>query len=111
MAKWFGKVGYVTTEEKIPGVYTQVPEERRYYGEILTNTSKWSASNKINDDLTVSNRISIIADPFAYQKFRYIKYVEFMDTFWEVTNAEVQYPRIILSLGGAYNGELVRPTE
>lgn len=111
MAKWYGKVGYVTTEEINPGIYDQVPVEKEYYGDILTNTSKWSAANKVNDDLSVSNRISIIADPFAYHNFQHIRYVEFMNAFWEVTNAEVQHPRIILSIGGAYNGKQVGTTE
>jgi hypothetical protein len=30
-------------------------------------------------------------------------YVEFMGTKWKITNVEVQYPRLILSVGGVYN--------
>ena len=105
MAKWYGKVGYVTTVETEPGVYEPTPVERPYFGDMLRHSSRWSSSNKVNDDLNVSNQISIIADPFAYENFGSIKYVEFMGSFWEVSSMEPQYPRIILSIGGLYNGE------
>ena len=106
MAKWYGKVGYIVSTEVEPGVWLPKPVERNYYGDVLSNTSKWAnASNKVNDDLNVSNRISILADPFAYRTFNAIKYVEFMGALWDVTNVEVQYPRLILSVGGVYNGE------
>ena len=106
MAKWYGIVGYVITTETEPGVWEPVVTERPYSGDLLKNISKWAvSSNSTNDDLNVSNQISIVADPFAYQNFSSIKYVEFMDTMWEVTSAEEQYPRLILSVGGVYNGE------
>lgn len=105
MAKWYGIVGYSTTVETEPGVWVPNLAERPYYGDTLKNISKWSTSSKVNDDLNVANQISIVADPFAYQNFQSIKYIEFMGAFWEVTSAEPQYPRIILSIGGVYNGE------
>lgn len=106
MARWYGKIGYITTEEVQPGVWApSTPTERSYDGDILSNTSRWMTTDKVNDDLNVSNRISIVADPFAYQNFHSIKYAEFMGIFWEVSNVEVQYPRLILTVGGVYNGE------
>ena len=105
MAKWYGKVGYVTTEETEPGIWATKVTEVLYSGDLLKNISKWVTSNKVNDDLNVANQISIIADPFAYQNFSSIKYVEFMGAMWEVSSAEVQYPRLILTVGGVYNGE------
>lgn len=111
MAKWYGKVGYITSVEVKPGVWTQVPVEGDYYGDTLKLVSKWSTSNKVNDNLEVSSQISIVADPFAYQNFQAIKYVEFMGGFWEVSSAEPQYPRIILTIGGVYNGQRPQPAE
>lgn len=105
MAKWYGKVGYVITEETEPGIWNQKPIERPYSGDILRVSSKWSTSDKVNGDVTVSNQISIVADPFAYQEFSKIKYIEFMDAFWEVTSVEPQRPRLILTIGGVYSGE------
>lgn len=106
MAKWFGKVGYSTTVEIEPGIWeTDQIVEREYCGDILRNISRrYQNSGGINDDITTSNDISVIADPFAYEKFADICYVEFMGAKWKVSNIEVQYPRIILSLGGVYNG-------
>jgi len=104
MAKWYGKVGYVVDEETSPGIWKQIPEERTYFGDLLSGMSKWSSSGKVNDDLNVANKISIMADQFAYQNFSAIKYVEFMGSLWDVTTVEPQFPRIILTVGGLYNG-------
>ncbi len=105
MAKWHGKVGYVIEEEIEPGIWETKATELPYFGDLLKNIAKWSTSGNLNDDRTVANQISIVADPFAYHNFSSIKYVEFMDAVWEVTSIEPQYPRLILSIGGLWNGE------
>lgn len=105
MAKWYGKIGYIKTEEVEPGIWSPQITERQYFGDILRVSSKWSTSSKVIDDLNVSNQISIVADPFALQNFQSIKYVEFMGALWDVTSVEIQYPRLILTVGGVYNGE------
>lgn len=104
MAKWNGKVGYITTEKTKPGVWEPKATERPYFGDVISNTIRRTEAGKVNDDLSVANRISIVADPFAYENFSALKYVEFMGNFWEVSTAEVQYPRIILTIGGVYSG-------
>lgn len=111
MAKWNGKIGYVENVETEPGVWEPVVTEKPYSGDMLVNMSQWVNSNDVNDDLKLANKISVIADPFAYQNFQSIKYVEFMGTLWKVTTTEVNYPRIILSIGGVYNGEQARSAE
>lgn len=105
MAKWYGRVGYVTTVETEPGIWEPEVTERPYFGDLLRNVSKWvSNTNSVNDNLNVTNQISIVADPYAYQHFSSIKYVEFMDAMWDVTSIEPQYPRLILTVGGVYDG-------
>lgn len=104
MGKWFGKIGYAVTEETTPGVWVEQITERTYYGDIIRNTRRLQTSDKLNDDINVSNEISIVADPFARDNFHAMRYVEFMGTRWKVSSVEVQYPRLILSLGGVYNG-------
>lgn len=105
MAKWYGRVGYVETVEIEPGVWEPKVTERPYFGDLLKNVSKWVANtNSVNDNLNVVNQISIVADPYAYQHFSSVKYVEFMDAMWDVTSVEPQYPRLILSIGGVYDG-------
>lgn len=105
MAKWYGKVGYITTTETSPGVWTSEPVERLYSGDLIRNHKRWESSDSLNDNITFQSEISIVCDPYALQNFQYIRYVSFMDSVWKVTAVDVQYPRLILSIGGAYNGE------
>ncbi len=105
MAKYYGKIGYSVTEETVPGIWEESVTERSYYGDLIKNTRRYQSADKVNDDLSISNEISILADPYAYENFHSMKYVEFMGAKWKVTNVEVQYPRLILTVGGVYNGE------
>ena len=104
MAKWFGVVGYVETKETSPGVWSEQSTEQKYYGDTISNRWYNQNSNNVNDDININNQISIIADPFAYENFRFIRYAEFMGVKWNVSNVDVQRPRLILTLGGVYNG-------
>lgn len=105
MAKFFGKVGYVDLVETVPGVHEEKVIERSYYGDVNRNTRRLESSGNVNDDIAVSNEISIVADAYADQNFHAIRYVEFMGARWKITNVEVRPPRLILTLGGVYNGE------
>lgn len=106
MGKWFGTIGYGTTEEVRPGVWKDSIMKRNYSGDVIRNNSRWSTSpDSTNDDLNVNNQISILADPFARDNFHSIKFIEFMGTNWKVTSVDVQYPRLILTIGGVYNGQ------
>lgn len=111
MAKWYGVIGYVETVEEQPGVWTPQITERPYYGDFNRNTRRYQNSGSVNGDINISNEISIVADPYANQNFHKIRYVEYMGTNWTVTNVDVQYPRLILSIGGLYNGEQNSVTE
>ena len=104
MAKWYGKIGYVATMETEPGIWEEVATEKEYYGELNRNTRALQNSNNINDDVNLSNEISIVADPFANQNFYSMRYVTFNGIKWKVTKVDVEYPRLILTVGGVYNG-------
>lgn len=104
MAKWCGIIGYAEQVETTPGVWSEQVTERKYYGDVIRNNRRLQSAGKLNDDINVGNEISIIADPFANNNFHSMRYVEFMGTKWKVTTVDVQYPRLILSLGGVYNG-------
>lgn len=105
MAKFYGAVGYGITEETTPGVWTDSIVERNYTGDVIKNYKKSSSGESINDNIDVSNNISILSDPFAMNHFHTIKYVKWMGAAWKVSTVEVQYPRLILTIGGVYNGE------
>lgn len=104
MARFYGKIGYAVTEETTPGVWVEVITERPYYGELVRNTRNLQASENLNDDVMISNEISIVADPYANQNFHAMRYVEFMGTKWKVRSVDVKYPRLVLNIGGVYNG-------
>lgn len=104
MARWSGKVGFETSVETEPGIWIEKIVEKSYYGDIIRNARRLESSGGINDNINVSNEISFVADPYAKENFHIIRYVEFMGTKWKVSNVDVQYPRLVLSMGGIYNG-------
>lgn len=111
MAKFYGPIGYGITSETSPGVWTDTIVERNYRGDVLQNYRKVSQGESINDNIDVSNRLSIISDPFAMQHFHTIKYVKWMGAAWKVTTVDAsQRPRLILTIGGVYNGETAPTT-
>lgn len=102
MAKWCGVIGYAETTQTSPGVWSESITERHYIGDLTRNTRRLENSNNVNDDVTINNEISIIADSFSYQNFHAMRYVGFMNAKWKITNVEVQHPRLILTIGGEY---------
>ena len=104
MAKWHGIVGYIKPVKTSPGVYSNETIERNYYGDIIRNSRGWSSSPEgTNDNLSLSNQISILADSFATDNSGFMKYVEIMGAKWKITNIEIRYPRLLLTVGGLYN--------
>lgn len=104
MAKFYGVIGYAVTQMTERGIYEEKIVETEYVGDVLKNTRRLRDGSKINDDITISNQISVIADPYAANNFHAMRYVTFMGAKWKITEVEVQYPRLILTLGGLYNG-------
>ena len=106
MAKFYGKIGYAASTVEIkPGVYEEQIVERSYYGDLIRNTRRLQSADQVNDDINISNEISIVADPYATNNFHTMRYAVFMGTKWKISNVEVSYPRLILTLGGVYNGQ------
>jgi hypothetical protein len=85
-------------------VWKDVITEYHYYGDVIRNSRQLRDGLKVNDDLSVGNSISIVADAYAYEHFFAMRYVEWQGALWLVSNVEVQTPRLILTLGGVYNG-------
>lgn len=104
MAKFYGNIGFAETVETDPGVWVEEMIVRPYFGDVVRNARRLENSGGVNDNINVSNEISIIADPYANQNFHSIRYIEFMGTKWKVSNIDVRYPRLILTIGGVYNG-------
>lgn len=105
MARFHGKVGFSSSVESAPGVYVDEITEREYYGDVIRESKRWSSDpQKVNDDLKLDNRVSIVSDDFANLNWPQIKYVVMGGAYWKVSSVEIQRPRLILSLGGLYNG-------
>ena len=104
MAKFYGAIGYGETVETAPGVWTDDIVERKYFCDVIRNTRTLQEGEKLNNDLSVGNSISIVADAYANNHFFAIRYIEWAGTLWTVSEVEVQSPRLILRLGGVYNG-------
>lgn len=104
MAKWFGKIGFEEQVESAPGVWTPNIIEREYYGDVIRNARRLQTADQVNDDITISNEISIVADPYAMNSFHSMKWVEWMGAKWKAVSVDVQYPRLTISLGEVWNG-------
>lgn len=104
MAKYYGNIGFAETVETKPGVWTEQITERKYYGDVLQiNRRLQTPSETLNDNELISNMISIVADAYAYNNFHSMRYVEWMNAKWKVSNITVQHPRLQLTLGGLYH--------
>lgn len=104
MAKFYGAVGYASNEELRPGVWQDVITEREYYGDVLRDTSQLRTGENLNNDITIGNSFSIVADAYANEHIFAIRYISWAGTLWDVTDIEVKSPRLILRVGGVYNG-------
>ena len=105
MAKWFGVIGFAETVETKPGVWEEQITEVNYYGDVMRNSRTLQTSDQLNDNVNIANQISIVADPFANQHFHNMRYAVYMGVKWKVSTVEVQRPRLILTIGGLYNGK------
>lgn len=104
MAKFYGAVGYAESVKTAPGVFEDIITERKYYGDVIRNSRQLREGEYLNNDLTVGNSISIVADAYASNHFFAIRYVEWAGALWTVADVTVQSPRLLLRLGGVYNG-------
>lgn len=103
MGRFYGVIGYAETKQTEPGVFEEVITERNYFGDVNRSNRRLESSGGINDNININNEISIVADPYAIQNIYAMRYIEFMGAKWKITNAEVQYPRIKLTVGGLWN--------
>lgn len=103
--KYCGNIGFSRTVETAPGVWTPTVTLKRYYGEVQRAARKTQAGQGVNDSLRMNQVLSIVADPFANENLFAIAFAEFMGVRWKVTDVEVQYPRLLLTLGGRYHDE------
>lgn len=105
MAKYYGAIGYALQTEFAPGVWGDTIVEKNYRGDVVLDQRRWQPAEKVNDDLNLDNSISIIADEYAYNNIGTMKYIVWNGTPWKIQSFSINRPRIIIQIGGIYNGE------
>lgn len=104
MAKFYGLIGFVQTIEVSPDIWDTVETAKPYCGDLVRNQRRWEGTDSVNENLTINNEVSIVADKFATDNLNAIKWVEVMGSKWKVNSVTIDYPRITLTVGGVYNG-------
>lgn len=104
MAKFYGQIGFVTMVETIPDVWESVEIPKEYFGDLVRSQRRWTNGESVNENLEISNEISILLDDFIKENLGAIKWVEVMGQKWKVNSITLEYPRVRLTLGGVYNG-------
>jgi len=104
MARFSGEVGYVTQEETTPGVWTSVDKVRTMRGDLIRQNANNRDSDKANGDVSLNHRVSLVGDAYSFANYFNIKWIKIDGYKWKVTSIEIQSPRIIVTIGGMYNG-------
>ncbi len=104
MARFYGEIGYGIPHETAPGVWEDIMSELKYYGDVERLSRQLQEADKVNYNINVSMGISVMADEFAYEHIYAIRYVKWSGSLWTIKNVEVKRPRLIMHIGGVYNG-------
>ena len=104
MAKFYGQLGFVTTVETSPGIWEEQEVVRSVYGVVNRNQRRWQTNQDRNDDILVSNEISILANDFILENLGAMKWVEWMNSKWKINSIELEHPRVKITIGGVWNG-------
>lgn len=104
--KFYDAIGYAESVERPEGsgITEDVITERKLYGEVLRNTRAQAESDKVNNDRSIGNSFSVIADGYARENFESIRYVTWRGRRYLLTQIEYVPPRLNLTPGGVYNG-------
>lgn len=104
MAKWAGKIGFAETVKGDDDITRTTIIERSFKGDVLQDYRNWEDSEKINGNINISNRISVVAKDYMLTHLQYMRYVTWQGAKWRIKTISVAYPRVILLLGDLYNG-------
>ena len=105
MAKFVGLIGYALPVESSPGIWSNEITEKPYRGDILTDQRSIQQVDQLNDNININNSISVIANAFAYANIGVMKYAVWNNVAWNIQSATINRPRIVIQIGGVYNGE------
>ena len=114
MGLFYGPIGFVETVEEPSGsgIWVEKPTEKNYRGVVSKYGKNWNnGSQQVNPNLMITNSISIVADPYISNHLYALRYIKWLGGYWEVSSVDVEPPRLILSIGGVYNGPTVESSE
>ncbi len=104
MARFSGRIGFYVTAETSPGIWEGTVQEKSYRGDTVKEFYNQPQGTELNPGLTLGTKFSIVADKFFLENLGVMRYVTYMGVRWSITKFEIQHPRIILTVGGEYNG-------
>lgn len=109
--KYYGKVGYVHSEDIGNGVWEPRVEERYLYGDIIRDSRKTDNDSSVNTEYGITAQFSLVADSYCYNHLEYLRYITYRGIKWEVTSVDpTGFPRLIVNVGKVYNGPEVSIT-
>lgn len=109
LARFYGAIGYALQQESVPGVWTDTVVEKKYRGDVILDQRRFQSGDTVNDNINIDNSISIVADAYAYENIGFMKYIVWNNVAWKIQSFSINRPRIVIQIGGIYNGE--RPPE
>lgn len=104
MAKFAGLVCYGSQVEIAPGVWDTDEKILMMKGDRIRQNANIRESDKVNGDIALGHRVSLIGDAYAFDNYYNIKWIEIDGRKWTVSSIEIQRPRLILDIGGLWNG-------
>lgn len=102
--KFYGNIGFGESVDLGDGVWDLKVTERLFRGDVIRNSQASRAGDKVLNDLTVGNSISVISNDYMLNHLSAIKYVVWKGVRWIVVDITFEPPRLVLRLGGVYNG-------
>jgi hypothetical protein len=107
--RFSGAVGFGTESEGAPGVWSTSITERSYFGDVLSSAVRQdpplSVPPEVSQNVSLQNRVSIVGDPYAHENYMHIRYVVLDGHRWAVSEVTIQRPRLILTVGGIWDGD------
>ena len=103
MAKFSGELGYLVETDLGNGITEPSIIYKKCKGDLLENRRTSQNSNEIIEGVQLSNKFSIIANPFMLENLGKLKVVKYLGVPWEINSAGYNKPRVIIDVKGVYN--------
>ena len=100
--KWYGEIAFSGQVETEPDSFEERLIKKKFMGDMLRSHNINDSNTNINIDVSLSNQLSVLLDPFLQNNFHKIVYVEFMGTKWTVSSVDIQDRRLLITFGKLY---------